>query len=79
MAVYERCYKPYEGEVTPEQSRFLVLPRYAYQRIFRSRLFLAFFCLWFVYPLFLAVMILSLFIFAFFPGISIWLLGLMFR
>ena len=57
MAVYERNYKPYEGEITPEQARFLVLPRYAYQRIFQSRLFLAFFLLWFVYPLVLAIFI----------------------
>ena len=57
MAVYERSYKPYEGELTPEQARFLVLPRYAYRRVFKSRLFTAFLISWFIYPLVLAVFI----------------------
>jgi hypothetical protein len=29
MAVYERNYGRYQGELTPTRSRFLVLPRYA--------------------------------------------------
>lgn len=38
MAVYERTYRPYEGELSPDWSRFLILPRYAYQHLLRSRL-----------------------------------------
>lgn len=51
MAVYEHKYQPYTGELTPSWSRFSVLPRYAYQEIFKSRLFLALFISSFVYPL----------------------------
>lgn len=43
MAVYERAYKPYEGDLTPAWSRFLILPRYTLQRVFAARLTLAFF------------------------------------
>ena len=42
MAVYERTYKGYEGEQTPEWSRFLVIPRYAYQQVFASKAFIVF-------------------------------------
>ena len=42
MAVYERSYHSYAGRLTPERSRFLVLPRYAIEEVFRSRLFVAF-------------------------------------
>lgn len=42
MAVYERTYRPYEGALTPEWSRFLILPRYAYKQAFRSRILLIF-------------------------------------
>jgi ABC-2 type transport system permease protein len=42
VAVYKRAYRPYEGALTPEWSRFLVLPRYAYQEVFESRLLTAF-------------------------------------
>jgi ABC-2 type transport system permease protein len=54
MAVYERNYRPYDGELTPERLRFLVLPRYAYSQVFKSRLFVAFIAIWFLWPLFLA-------------------------
>jgi ABC-2 type transport system permease protein len=54
MAVYERSYHPFEGDLTPEESRFLVLPRYAYQQVFKSKLFIAFVGIWFLWPLFLA-------------------------
>jgi len=57
MAVYERVYKPFEGELTREGTRFLVLPRYAYQQVFGSRLFTAFLIAWFLWPLFLAICI----------------------
>jgi ABC-2 type transport system permease protein len=42
MAVYERTYRRYEGPATPELSRLLVFPRYAYEEILRSKLFLTF-------------------------------------
>lgn len=42
MAVYERKYRAYEGAKTPAWSRFLVLPRYAYEAVFASKLFVAF-------------------------------------
>jgi ABC-2 type transport system permease protein len=43
VAVYERSYKGYTGELTPVWSRFLVMPRYAFRRVFSSRIFLAFY------------------------------------
>lgn len=50
MAVYERNYGRYTGELTPTWSRFLVLPRYAFQEVFQSKLFVAFFSLCFALP-----------------------------
>jgi len=57
MAVYERTYKRYQGPVTPQWTRFLVLPRYAFRDVFRSRLFLAFFVVCFVGPVLAASLI----------------------
>jgi ABC-2 type transport system permease protein len=57
MAVYERTYKSYEGTLTPEWSRFLVLPRYAYGEVFKKKLFLSFFVACFVWPLIAAIAI----------------------
>jgi ABC-2 type transport system permease protein len=57
MAVYERNFRPFEGELTPERTRFLVLPRYAYQRVLASRLFVGFLVAWFLWPLALAILI----------------------
>lgn len=51
MAVYERNYKRYQGAMTPSWSRFLVLPRYAWQEVFKSRIFVSFFALCFALPL----------------------------
>lgn len=42
MAVYERNYGRYRGPLTPEWSRFLILPRYAWKDVFDSRLFVGF-------------------------------------
>jgi len=39
MAVYKRKYNPYTGSLTPEQSRFFVLTRYAFADLFKSRAF----------------------------------------
>ena len=57
MAVYEHTYKPYAGKLTPEWSRFLILPRHAYRNIFQSKMFTAFFALCFVCPLVMAILI----------------------
>lgn len=48
MAVFKRSYRQYDGPVTPLWSRFLILPRYAFKNVFRSRLLLAFYVLCFV-------------------------------
>jgi ABC-2 type transport system permease protein len=42
MAVYKRAYRPYEGPLTAERWRFLVLPRYGLLELFESRLLTAF-------------------------------------
>jgi ABC-2 type transport system permease protein len=57
MAVYEHTYKPYEGKMTPAWSRFLILPRYAYQDLFKYKLFIALFVLCYVCPLVYTVLI----------------------
>src|SRR5215468_9398392 len=57
MAVYEHTYKHYEGKLTPAWSRFLVLPRYAYQDLFKYKLFTALFVLCYVCPLIYTVLI----------------------
>lgn len=57
MAVYEHTYKPYKGSLTPQWSRFLVLPRHAYRAVFQSKLFTGLFALCFVCPLVMAILI----------------------
>jgi ABC-2 type transport system permease protein len=57
MAVHEHTYKPYAGPLTPEWSRFLIIPRHAYRDVFRSKLFTGFFALCFVCPLVMAILI----------------------
>ena len=57
MAVYEHNYKPYAGPLTPEWSRFLVIPRHAYRAVFASKLFTGFFALCFVLPLAMSIVI----------------------
>jgi ABC-2 type transport system permease protein len=42
MAVYKRHYRPYGGELTSNWTRFAIIPRYALQDIFRSRIFTGF-------------------------------------
>jgi ABC-2 type transport system permease protein len=57
MAVYKKTYQPYEGALTPGWSRFLIIPRYAFEEMRRSR-FLALFALGsLVYPLICAFII----------------------
>ena len=57
MSVYEHSYKPYAGPLTPEWSRFLIIPRHAYRDVFASKLFTGFFALCFVLPLGAAIVI----------------------
>jgi ABC-2 type transport system permease protein len=51
MAVYKRSYRGYSGRLTPEWSRFAIIPRYAYRRLFQSKVMTAFFVMCFVPPL----------------------------
>jgi len=48
MAVYEQTYKRYAGPLTPEWSRFLIIPRHALRGTFNSKLFTAFFAVCFL-------------------------------
>ncbi len=57
MAVLERSYKRFEGVLSPEWSRFLIIPRHAVRNVFRSKLFTAFFALSFIWPLVCAILI----------------------
>jgi ABC-2 type transport system permease protein len=57
MAVYEHSYRQYQGALTPDWSRFLVIPRHAYRDVFRSKLFVAFFAACYVFPLLAACVI----------------------
>src|SRR5689334_13781718 len=57
MAVYEQTYKRYAGVLTPEWSRFLIIPRHAYRAVFNSKLFTAFFVICFLPLLVEAIMI----------------------
>lgn len=57
MAVYDHTYKQYTGKLTPDWSRFLILPRYAFSTIFQSKLFIAFFVACFLCPLVMAILI----------------------
>ena len=57
MAVYDRAYRRYEGALTPARTRFLVLPRYAYEEILKSKAFIVFLVLCFLPLLVEAVII----------------------
>ena len=57
MAVYEHTYRRYTEEVTPQWSRFLVLPRFMFKDIFESKLLVFFYAICFVWPLILGVFI----------------------
>ena len=57
MAVYEQTYKRYSGRLTPEWSRFLIIPRHAYRGVFNSKLFTAFFVICYVPVLVEAILI----------------------
>jgi ABC-2 type transport system permease protein len=51
MAVYKRTYKGYAGGLTPGWSRFMILPRYSYARLFQSKFLLMFLALCAIYPI----------------------------
>src|SRR5271168_4738329 len=51
MAVYKRTYKGYAGGLTPGWSRFMILPRYSYARLFQSKFLLMFLAVCAIYPL----------------------------
>jgi ABC-2 type transport system permease protein len=57
MAVYKRTYQPYEGSLTPSWSRFLVIGRYAFEDLHRSRFLNIFYLATFLYPLICALLI----------------------
>lgn len=57
MAVYEHTYKQYLGKLTPEWSRFLVIPRHAFRDVFKSKLFTGFFVICFIPLLVEAILI----------------------
>lgn len=57
MAVHEVTYKPYLGKLTPEWSRFLVIPRHAFRDVFKSKLFTGFFVICFIPLLVEAILI----------------------
>jgi len=51
MAVYKRGYRRYRGPLTGRWTRFTVLPRYAWRRLYQQRLVLLLTVLAFVWPL----------------------------
>src|SRR5438874_2095315 len=57
MAVLERSYKRYAGALSPEWSRFLIIPRHAFRDVFRSKLFTGLYALSFMAPLVFAILI----------------------
>lgn len=57
MAVYDHRYKNYAGPLTPEWSRFLIIPRHAFRDVFKSKLFTAFFAICFIPLLVEAILI----------------------
>jgi len=57
MAVYEQTYKPYTGKLTPEWSRFLIIPRHAFRGVFAYKLFIALYVVCFLPVLIEAILI----------------------
>jgi ABC-2 type transport system permease protein len=57
MAVYKKTYRPYDGQLTSSLSRFLVIPRYAFEEMQKSRFLTIFFLASFIYPLICALII----------------------
>jgi ABC-2 type transport system permease protein len=57
MAVYKQNYKRYEGSLSTRFWRFTILPRYAFQTVFESRLMTSYFTLCFLPHLIALVLI----------------------
>ena len=57
MAVYQHTYQQYSGTTTPLWRRFLILPRYAYQGVFQSKLFTSLYVVCFVPLLLMTILI----------------------
>jgi ABC-2 type transport system permease protein len=57
VAVYKKTYRPYEGALTASWRRLLVIPRYAFEDLRRSRFLTTFYILSFAYPLIAALII----------------------
>ena len=57
MAVYEQTYRRYMGPLTPEWSRFLIIPRHAFRTVFGSKLFIGFYAICFIPLLVEAILI----------------------
>ncbi len=51
MAVYKQTYKGYEGRMTSPYTRFVILTRYSYTRLFQSRFLVLFLATCLFYPL----------------------------
>jgi ABC-2 type transport system permease protein len=57
MAVYKKTYRPYDGGLTASWRRLLVIPRYAFEDLRKSRFLTIFYILSFIYPLIAALLI----------------------
>ena len=57
MAVYKKTYRPYQGELTSAFSRLMVLPRYSFAELHRSKFLNSFFLASLIYPLICALLI----------------------
>jgi ABC-2 type transport system permease protein len=57
VAVYKKTYRPYEGALTASWRRLLVIPRYAFEDLRKSRFLTIFYILSFIYPLIAALII----------------------
>jgi ABC-2 type transport system permease protein len=57
MAVFKHAYRGYAGPLTPGWSRFLILPRYAFEEMRRSRFFTMFYLVSMLAPLIFALII----------------------
>ncbi len=51
MAVYKRTYTGYEGDLTPEWSRFLVIPKASWSKFGQSKLLMVLRMASLIYPL----------------------------
>ena len=57
MAVFERTFKTYDGERTPDKARFLVLPRYAYKEVLKSKILIIAMTAWLLWIAVLGILL----------------------